>query len=337
MRKIIVLIIVLIVNVLANDVKFYNPSFDCSKVKKESIEYKICTNEKLSKLDTNLSKVYNSFHFISKEIKGNQIEWIEQRNQCKDDQCIQTAYQKRIKELTVASANQNTFPKEALEFFKQADQDMEQTFLFKDDEKQNQKEIYQKEKFFRFQDIHYQEPIVKDVKYDKLKELLGDCYQFKLNVFLSKRCRGAKCSSFYVDEEYQKGRDFYFTVWNAVVKGRKQLFVIRRDKNNQPYVIAYLLDKKQCSQVVKELDFYYPNAIYNRKIEWKEIIGDAYYGTIYKGEFFLLKISHYKSFLSGRNSLSLSLFPMYYKDKSFLSSATTVLTFKNNNKKGTIK
>ncbi|MCT7614151.1 lysozyme inhibitor LprI family protein [Aliarcobacter butzleri] len=38
-------------SVYANDVQFYNPSFDCSKVKKDSVEHMICTDNILSKSD----------------------------------------------------------------------------------------------------------------------------------------------------------------------------------------------------------------------------------------------------------------------------------------------
>ncbi|MFX4263919.1 hypothetical protein ACOL3L_00305 [Aliarcobacter butzleri] len=44
--------------VYADDVQFYNPSFDCSKVKKDSVEYMICTDNILSKSDEILAKNY---------------------------------------------------------------------------------------------------------------------------------------------------------------------------------------------------------------------------------------------------------------------------------------
>ena len=162
MKKIILLVFILGMSLFANDIKFYTPSFDCSKVKENSIEYKICRDEKLSQLDKELSKVYGSFYFISQEIKSDQIAWIKKRNRCIDNICIQKAYTARIQKLMIASANQNNFPKEALEFFKKADLEMEQSdfeFLTKE---QIKYKIQQKEKFFRFQDMHYQKPIFKD-------------------------------------------------------------------------------------------------------------------------------------------------------------------------------
>lgn len=44
--------------VYADDVQFYNPSFDCSKVKKDSVEHMICTDNILSKSDEILTENY---------------------------------------------------------------------------------------------------------------------------------------------------------------------------------------------------------------------------------------------------------------------------------------
>jgi uncharacterized protein len=110
MKKIIVLTIVLIVNVLASDVKFYNPSFDCSKVKENSIEYKICTNEKLSQLDENLSDLYKKVqkkygYYI---VKFYQQDWLLERSKCKTSECLLKYYEERVakfKELEVKQMN----------------------------------------------------------------------------------------------------------------------------------------------------------------------------------------------------------------------------------------
>ena len=44
MRKIFLLLVLLVtVNLFAEEVKFYQTSYDCKKVKEGSVEYKICT------------------------------------------------------------------------------------------------------------------------------------------------------------------------------------------------------------------------------------------------------------------------------------------------------
>ncbi|MGD9718365.1 MAG: lysozyme inhibitor LprI family protein [Arcobacteraceae bacterium] len=96
MKKIIVLTIVLIVNVLANDVKFYKPSFDCSKVKEGSIEYKICTDLDASKLDSQMNNIWHTFDPFPEEIRKSQRSWLKERNACKTIECIRKSYEKRI-------------------------------------------------------------------------------------------------------------------------------------------------------------------------------------------------------------------------------------------------
>ncbi len=96
MKKIIVLTIVLIVNILASDVKFYNPSFDCSKVKEGSIEYKICTDIDASQLDAQMNDIWHTFDPFPEEIRKSQRSWLKERNACKTIECIRKSYEKRI-------------------------------------------------------------------------------------------------------------------------------------------------------------------------------------------------------------------------------------------------
>jgi len=82
------------------------PSFDCSKVKKDSSEGVICTSDKLMDLDRELSGVYKqALAKASKNdmLKAEQRGWIKGRNECwkeKDEKaCMIDAYQNRIKAL----------------------------------------------------------------------------------------------------------------------------------------------------------------------------------------------------------------------------------------------
>jgi len=82
------------------------PSFDCSKVKKDSSESIICSSNKLMDLDNELAAVYKqALSKATKEdmLKVHQRGWIKGRNDCwkADDekQCMADQYKLRIKEL----------------------------------------------------------------------------------------------------------------------------------------------------------------------------------------------------------------------------------------------
>ncbi len=82
------------------------PSFDCSKVKKDSSEGIICSSDKLMDLDNELAVVYKqALTKASKEdmLKVHQRGWIKGRNDCwkaKDEKkCMADQYKLRIKEL----------------------------------------------------------------------------------------------------------------------------------------------------------------------------------------------------------------------------------------------
>jgi len=101
-----VFLILLFFNIYLNadeNIKFYNPSFDCNKVKKDSIEYEICIDEILSLQDLILTNNYNSLIKLTKlntnKIKDEQKTWLINRKQCKDYKCIKISYEERIKQL----------------------------------------------------------------------------------------------------------------------------------------------------------------------------------------------------------------------------------------------
>lgn len=183
MKKIMVLMIVLVVNVLAGDkVTFYTPSFDCTKVKENSIEYKICTDKELSQLDKELSKVYGSFYFISKEIKNDQIAWIKRRNRCKNNSCIKNRYRTRIEDLNTSLSNQDTFPKKILDFMKKS-QKAVKIELSRSKEKQEFTKDFFKD-LFTFKNIRVNKPILNRVDYNNtiFKELISkDCWDMRLD------------------------------------------------------------------------------------------------------------------------------------------------------------
>jgi len=97
---------VLITVLLSTSIYANQPSFDCSKVKKDSSEGLICSSDELMDLDRELSTVYQqALKKSSKEelLKVYQRGWIKGRNDCwkaKDEKkCMADQYTYRIKEL----------------------------------------------------------------------------------------------------------------------------------------------------------------------------------------------------------------------------------------------
>lgn len=82
------------------------PSFDCTKVEKNSTEGIICSSDTLMDLDRELSEIYKqALKKAPKEdmLKAYQRGWIKGRNDCwkanDEKKCIEESYQMRIKEL----------------------------------------------------------------------------------------------------------------------------------------------------------------------------------------------------------------------------------------------
>ena len=82
------------------------PSFDCSKVEKESTESIICASDTLMRLDNQLSKLYKEALPKAKKedmLKATQRGWIKSRNECwkseNEKKCIDTSYRLRMDEL----------------------------------------------------------------------------------------------------------------------------------------------------------------------------------------------------------------------------------------------
>lgn len=103
-----VFLILLCFNIYLNadeNIKFYNPSFDCNKIKKDTPEYIICTDKNLSKQDKELNNLYiQLLNITPKEkietIKTSQKDWIKNRQQqCFTWACMKKAYINREKEL----------------------------------------------------------------------------------------------------------------------------------------------------------------------------------------------------------------------------------------------
>lgn len=82
-------------------------SFDCGKAVGYA-EAAVCEFSDLSELDDKLSTVYQAARADATAMARSQIErdqrnWLQQRNSCLDRVCLQSAYEHRIRELTIDS------------------------------------------------------------------------------------------------------------------------------------------------------------------------------------------------------------------------------------------
>lgn len=88
---------------LLNPVLVMAASFDCAKAQ-TIVENSICEDEKLGKLDEMLSANYKAVMTVAKatdagsveKVKTDQKEWIQERDQCTDINCITSVYVDRV-------------------------------------------------------------------------------------------------------------------------------------------------------------------------------------------------------------------------------------------------
>jgi uncharacterized protein len=84
-------------------------SFDCTK-SKTRVEQKICGDHELSALDETLAETYRIEVELSpaetaESIRLAQKAWLEARNQCSDNTCLEKKYEERISELACNPAS----------------------------------------------------------------------------------------------------------------------------------------------------------------------------------------------------------------------------------------
>ncbi|MBU2870402.1 lysozyme inhibitor LprI family protein [Colwellia sp. E2M01] len=70
-------------------------SFDCKKAGNYA-ERVICTSEKLSSLDDELSVLYKKLNNSEGDWRESQLTWLKDRNSCKTQECLLTTYQTRV-------------------------------------------------------------------------------------------------------------------------------------------------------------------------------------------------------------------------------------------------
>lgn len=76
-----------------------SPSFDCRKAT-TAVEKLICSNPDLSKLDVSLAETYKEAVSKDRSIRDDQRAWNAEKNKCADIDCLKSAYEDRISELT---------------------------------------------------------------------------------------------------------------------------------------------------------------------------------------------------------------------------------------------
>ena len=83
-------------------------SFDCGKAASE-VEKIICGNDELSKLDESLNRAYLQaleWTDIKNQIIKSQRQWLKNvRNPCQNAECLENAYETRIKEIGLSSSH----------------------------------------------------------------------------------------------------------------------------------------------------------------------------------------------------------------------------------------
>ena len=76
-----------------------SPSFDCRNAT-TAVEKLICNNPDLSKLDVSLAETYKEALSKDRSIRDDQRAWNVEKNKCADVDCLKSAYEDRISELT---------------------------------------------------------------------------------------------------------------------------------------------------------------------------------------------------------------------------------------------
>lgn len=77
----------------------YAASFDCAKAGTK-IEKMICASPTLNELDSDLASIYKEAVGKDSSIKQDQRDWIKERNQCSNVECLEQSYKERIATLT---------------------------------------------------------------------------------------------------------------------------------------------------------------------------------------------------------------------------------------------
>jgi uncharacterized protein len=84
-------------------------SFECEKAR-TNVEKIICSSQKISRQDVELSQVYASAlknEESTRETRNAQVRWLKERNECRGAECVKRAYEKRISVLAHLTSGHN--------------------------------------------------------------------------------------------------------------------------------------------------------------------------------------------------------------------------------------
>lgn len=229
-------------------------SFDCTKAT-TNVEKMICEETILSSLDSELSTVFQSFYYVTDEIKSDQKAWLKERNKCQDNSCVQSMYKNRIEELNSSLSNEKTYPQTYLDGMKKA-QVLKMKLVNKKDvvHTKYDEKVSQafKEDFFRYKNVTFKEPIlseIKDYNDPKLKEILGACHGYSLdkNVELSPfRVLQPEVNKYFpFEEDRNPVLKFDLYIWNMKSKG-KDWFLIKPAITGGEYLV---IDPNYCKEL----------------------------------------------------------------------------------------
>jgi uncharacterized protein YecT (DUF1311 family) len=87
-------------------------SFDCAKAGTK-VEHIICDTPEISKLDKELNSAYKTAlqdKAKEKQIRQEQKQWLKNRSNCTDADCVKLAYEKRLSTLQMAVVTPNSTP-----------------------------------------------------------------------------------------------------------------------------------------------------------------------------------------------------------------------------------
>ena len=73
-------------------------SFDCARAA-SLVEQAVCTNPRLSRLDEDLASLYKEAVRKDATVRTDQLNWLKQRNLCRNEPCLVGAYEQRLAEL----------------------------------------------------------------------------------------------------------------------------------------------------------------------------------------------------------------------------------------------
>jgi uncharacterized protein len=268
MKKIVLIISILLsITLTANEVKFYKPSFSCSNVKKESIEYKICSDKELSQLDTILSRTYQSFRLVTNEIKQEQKAWLKQRKKCKTKECIKESYLSRAEQLLISLKGQKTFPKHILDVMESVEKNkllyVKAVNLIITPYTKEEKAF--KNDLFHFRNFTFIKPIKSNLAYDseELKKYLGECYKYDAYKWFYvekdfKRVNGKIVGKYqYIHEDNPADRRINsISIYNPIEIGKRNYYLLQFYNN-----VFLLIDKNYCNTFGKKYNFDFLKAL----------------------------------------------------------------------------